>query len=62
MIAIRIAAKVATLIRPITRALDPDSPGGKRITPAEAEQIAEIALAAVFDVLDPFLKRPGEVE
>ncbi len=60
MIALRIAAKVATVIRPLPLAIGPDSPGGKRITPREAEEIAEKVLEAVFDVLDPLLKHPEQ--
>lgn len=52
-----IVAKIVPIIRQVAEAASKDSPGGKRITPAERDAIIDEALPAIGQVLDETLPR-----
>lgn len=52
MLVPKIAAAVIRATSSVVRATRKDSPGGKRITPAEADAILEAVIGAVLGVLD----------
>lgn len=52
MLAAKIAAAVIRAVSSVARAARKDSPGGKRITPDEADAILEAVINATLGVLD----------
>lgn len=57
MLAAKIAAAVIRAVSSVAKATRKDSPGGKRITAAEADAIMEAVIKVTLQVLDEHTER-----